>query len=244
MSFTGSEAFCSHPSQSCTQLTNSTTSTPLSLTYGFIGTPSNPVPTVTCLDGTTLLFRGLSSDPGMTFEILARVQTIPPDLVNCSTIDHGNATVIVNGATSAWVTWVGGTNFDQDAGDAAHGFSFKGVDPHNTLLSLLEKAASNSTSYSSLLAQHTSDVFSGLSIDSPFQLSIGQQPDFTHSTDELVAAYVVDTGNPYLEWLLFHYGRYMLFSSARGSLPANLQGKWARDSSNPYVKRQIIRFLE
>ena len=236
MSFTGSETFCSHPSQSCTQLTNSTTTTPLSLTYAFIGTPSNPTPTVSCFDGATLLYRGVPFEPGMTFEILARVQTMPPDLVNCSTIGHGNATVVVKGATSAWVTWVGRTDFDQDAGDAAHGFSFKGVDPHNSLVSLIEKVASNSTSYSSLLAQHTSDVFSALSTGSPFQLSIGQRPDFTHPTDELVATYLVDTGNPYLEWLLFHYGRYMLFSSARGSLPANLQGKWARDSSNPYVQ--------
>ncbi|KAF8523416.1 glycoside hydrolase family 95 protein [Gautieria morchelliformis] len=228
------ETFCSHPTQSCTQLTNSTTSSPLSLTYAFVGTPSNPIPTVSCFDEATLLFRGLSFDPGMTFEILARVQTTPPNLARCSTIANGNATVTVNGSTSSWVTWVGGTNFDQDAGDAAHAFSFKGDDPHNALISLLETAASNSTSYSSLLAQHISDVSSGLSTASPFQLSIGQQPDFSQSTDELVAAYGVDTGNPYLEWLLFHYGRYMLFSSARGSLPANLQGKWARDSSNPW----------
>ena len=231
-----SEAFCSYPTQACTQLTNSTTWTPLWLTYAFIGTPGNGIPTASCFDGTTLLFRGLASDPGMTFEILARVQTTPPNLANCSTISNGNATIAVSGATSAWITWVGGTNFDQNAGDASHGFSFKGPDPHGSLVGLLEKATSNSTSYSSRLEEHISDVASGLSTNSPFQLSIGQQPSFTQSTDELVAAYTVDTGNPYLEWLAFHLGRYMLFSSARGSLPANLQGKWARDSSNPYVQ--------
>lgn len=240
MSSTCSETFCSHPSQSCTQLTNSTTSTPLSLTYAFIRMPSGPISTITCLDGATLLFRGLASEPGMTFEILARVQTIPSDQVHCSTIGHANATITAKEVTSAWVTWVGGTNFDQDAGDAAHGFSFKGPDPHDTLVSLLKKSSSNSTSYSYLFAQHTSDVFYALSAGSPFQLSIGQQPDLTQATDELVATYRVDKGNPYLEWLLFHFGRYLLFSSARGSLPANLQGKWARDYSNPYVRQQAI----
>ena len=47
------------------------------------------------------------------------------------------------------------------------------------------------------------------------------------STDELVGAYTMDQGNPYLEWLTFNYGRYMLASSTRSALPANLQGKWA-----------------
>ncbi|KAF8590641.1 glycoside hydrolase family 95 protein [Ramaria rubella] len=224
------ESFCSHPTQSCIQLTNSSTPSSLSLLYTFIGTPSNPTPSVNCLDRTTLIIRGTASDPGMDFEMLARVQTVPADLATCSAT-NGNATITVDGATSAWITWVGGTNFNQDAGNAASRFSFSGADPHATLISLIQKAASNS--YSSLLTQHVSDVATGLSTKNPFQLSLGQTPDLSQSTDELVAAYQVDTGNSYLEWLAFHLGRYMLFSSARGALPANLQGKWARDSSNP-----------
>ena len=67
-----------------------------------------------------------------------------------------------------------------------------------------------------------------------FGLDLGQTADFNTPTDELVAAYETDVGNPYLEWLLFNFGRYLLASSARGALPANLQGKWAKDASNPW----------
>ncbi|TCD62716.1 hypothetical protein EIP91_006542, partial [Steccherinum ochraceum] len=65
-------------------------------------------------------------------------------------------------------------------------------------------------------------------------ISLGQEPDLTKSTDELKNAYETDTGNPYLEWLLFNFGRYLLVGSAPGVLPANLQGKWGRDLSNPW----------
>jgi hypothetical protein len=33
---------------------------------------------------------------------------------------------------------------------------------------------------------------------------------------------------------MFNYGRYLLGSSARGTLPANLQGKWASGNANPW----------
>lgn len=36
------------------------------------------------------------------------------------------------------------------------------------------------------------------------------------STDEIKSAYTVDTGDAYLEWLLFNYGRYLLASSSCG----------------------------
>lgn len=195
-----------------------------------MGTPSNPTPTVDCFDDNTLIIRGTASDPGMAFEMLARIQTEPSNLAKCTAADS-NATVVVDIATSSWITWVGGTNFDQNAGDALHNFSFEGVDPHDALVPILEEATSQS--YTSLFQNHVSDVAVGLSTENSFQLSLGEEPDFTNSTDELRAVYEVDTGNPYLEWLTFHLGRYMLFSSTRGDLPANLQGKWARDSSNP-----------
>ena len=67
-----------------------------------------------------------------------------------------------------------------------------------------------------------------------FALDLGQKPDLETPTDVLRSQYEVDTGNPYLEWVLFNYGRYLLAGSARGDLPANLQGKWAFDASNPW----------
>ncbi|KAF7369037.1 Glycoside hydrolase family 95 protein [Mycena venus] len=131
----------------------------------------------------------------------------------------------------AWISWVGGTEFDQDAGDAAHGFSFKGPDPHAAVLGLLSGNGVSSASYSALRAQHVVDVQTAFGA---FTLDLGQKADLGTSTDELINAYQIDTGNPYLEWLMFNYGRYLLGSSARGALPANLQGKWALDIANPW----------
>ncbi|HEY1122663.1 MAG TPA: glycoside hydrolase N-terminal domain-containing protein, partial [Haloferula sp.] len=45
-------------------------------------------------------------------------------------------------------------------------------------------------------------------------------------------AYKKGAEDPALEALMFHYGRYLLLSSSRHSLPANLQGLW-NDSNKP-----------
>ncbi|KIJ56403.1 glycoside hydrolase family 95 protein [Sphaerobolus stellatus SS14] len=232
------ETFCSHPAGACTQLTSSNAQSSLFLTYAFVGqTDGSPVPSITCFDNATLLIRGNPSAPGMEYEILARVQTNPPNLATCASsapIGGGsaNATISVAHATSSWMNWVGGTNFDQDAGNAAHNFTFAGADPHAALLSSLNSLSKSSPS--TILNDHLNDITTTLSTKSAFQLDLGQKIDLSKPTDELVAEYQIDTGNPYLEWLTFHLGRYMLWASARGKLPANLQGKWARDSSNPW----------
>ncbi|KAG8722629.1 hypothetical protein FRC11_002668, partial [Ceratobasidium sp. 423] len=67
-----------------------------------------------------------------------------------------------------------------------------------------------------------------------FSLNIGQKFDNTKTTAQLRKEYKADVGNPYLEWLLFNYGRYMLIGSTRSYLPANLQGVWARDVVSPW----------
>lgn len=98
-----------------------------------------------------------------------------------------------------------------------------------TLVSPL--AATTAQSFASLLAAHESDYKVTLTQNST--LDIGQKPDLTTSTDVLKTDYAMDTGTPYLEWVLFTYGRYLLASASCGTLPANLEGKWASDASNP-----------
>ena len=60
------------------------------------------------------------------------------------------------------------------------------------------------------------------------------KPDFTVPTDQIVASYQMNVGNPYLEWLTFNFGRYLLATSARGALLANLQGKWGDGWTNAW----------
>lgn len=171
----------------------------------------------------------------MLYELLGRVHSsggsidcsLSPSLDNPS---FPNATIVISGASEGWITWVGGTEFSQDAGDAAHSFSFRGSDPHDELVALLP--ALTSSSYEQILSEHVQD-FKAVLWDK-FSLSLGQSPQLDIPTDQVKAAYKLDEGNPYLEWLTFNYGRYMLASSARGKLPANLQGKWAFGTSNPW----------
>ncbi|OSX62210.1 glycoside hydrolase family 95 protein [Postia placenta MAD-698-R-SB12] len=140
----------------------------------------------------------------------ARVRASSGSSISC--IPNGvNATLSVEGAGEAWITWVGGTNYDMYTGNAANDFSFAGTDPHASLVSLISAATEPSVSYAALFNTHVAD-YAGLM--SPFSLSLGQTPDFATPTDQLVAAYQTNVGNPYLEWVLFNYGAFATFVRA------------------------------
>jgi len=53
-------------------------------------------------------------------------------------------------------------------------------------------------------------------------------------TDGRLRSYTAQGGDPELEAQLFQYGRYLLASSSRGSLPANLQGLWNNSLTPPW----------
>jgi len=171
----------------------------------------------------------------MLYEILGRVYSTGGTVTCRATHTVGpvdasqNASMLVSGATEAWITWVGGTEYCQDAGDSSHNFSFRGPDPHASLVTLLSNPLIPTCS--TMLLQHIADYNSTFS---SFSLSLGQTPQLDAPTDVLKAEYKTDVGNVYLEWLLFNYGRYLLWSSARGALPANLQGKWGDQIRNSW----------
>jgi len=166
----------------------------------------------------------------MVYEILGRVSASSASIL--CTESAGNATIsaTLEEDGDVWITWVADTDYSIDAGNEASDFSFRGPNPHDSLISLLSDLPD---SYEDLLSLHLEDyrtVFSG----GNFSLNIGQSADLETPTSTLIEEYTTEEGNPYLEWLLFQYGRYMLVSSARGILPANLQGKWAKDIGNPW----------
>ncbi|KAF7324807.1 Glycoside hydrolase family 95 protein [Mycena kentingensis (nom. inval.)] len=227
------ETFCSHPTRACTQHVSVSSGALPASDFAFSSAVEDglPTPNVTCLDSSTLRVRGTAGAPGMIYEMLFRVRSTG-GMVSCAAVSSNNATVSVSGrATETFVSWVGETEFDQDAGDAAHGFSFRGPDPHAAVLQLINSPSLSTASYNAIRSQHFADYDATFN---KFQLSIGQKPQLSTPTDQLMNAYEVDTGNPYLEWLMTNYGRYLLGSSARGALPANLQGKWANNISNPW----------
>ncbi|OJA17722.1 hypothetical protein AZE42_04789 [Rhizopogon vesiculosus] len=204
------------------------------LTYAYtVAETGLPAPNVTCLDDATLIIRNYVSIPGLLYEILAQAQA-PGGIVSCSEVPGSNppnATLTVTGVSEAWISWFGGTDYDMTAGNTAANYSFQGPDPHNSLAALLSSANMRTPSYAELLDEHIKDY---TSIVTPFSLDLGQTPDLNTPTNQILAEYQASVGNPYLEWVLFNYGRYLLASSARGILPANLQGKWAEGYSNPW----------
>ncbi|KAL0064548.1 hypothetical protein AAF712_008493 [Marasmius tenuissimus] len=211
------ETFCSYPAQACVQhiKTAGGNTTLPDVTYAFSSYQQRDLPAfnVTCVDSQTLQVRGRIEGSFTGFRWLV----------------FPNATIVVSEATNTSITWVGGTEYSQDAGDASHEFSFRGSDPHNDLVRLISRVPSQ---YEELLLEHIRDFKAILS--DKFSLSLGQTPQMDIPTDEIMAQYQLDIGNPYLEWLTFNYGRYLLATSARGELPANLQGKWASGTGNPW----------
>lgn len=157
----------------------------------------------------------------MVYEIMAKVKTSPTGRVACS-----NGALTVTNAQESVIYWTGATEYDINKGIATSGYSFKGPDPHTVVSTRIQRVSSHS--YNAFYNAHIIDVRTTLQ---RFTLDIGQKPDYTHPTDQLVEAYPQAQGDVLLEWLLFQYGRYLLFSSARGTVPSNLQGVWARDFS-------------
>ncbi|CAE6406040.1 unnamed protein product [Rhizoctonia solani] len=224
--------FCSNPTRACTVHTVSSTPGGFSGTFWFSSLDGLPTRNISCLDSNTIQLRGYAASPGMLYEILGKIQqTGPANSSAGCTVDSksGDAVLVAQGSTEAWVDWVGGTEYSMETGNAGSGYRFKGADPHAELVGLLGKASVEKVG--AKLSTHVEDYRSALG---GFSLNIGQKVDRTKTTAQLRKEYKTDTGNPYIEWLMFNYGRYMLIGSTRGYLPANLQGKWARDPANPW----------
>lgn len=171
-----------------------------------------------------LIFRAFSSAPTAKFQCIQFpvASGHPPNATLTLVPGTGSAA-----ATDSWITWVGDTNYDMDAGNAAHNFTFRGADPVTKLHALDTTGLSD---IKSLMSQHIADVKSA--IWDQFSLDLGQTVDLSTPTNELKAKYTIDglpSTNAYMDWLLFNFGRYLLASSSRGLMPANLEGKWGAD---------------
>jgi alpha-L-fucosidase 2 len=185
--------FCSNPSRACTVHTAASVPGTLSATFYLSTLAGLPTPNITCLDGTTLQLRGYAS-PGMLYEILAKIQQSGPanGTAGCAMDTQTGASVLfTKGSTEAWVSWVGGTEYSMDAGNAAGGYTFKGADPHAELVGLLEKVATQSVG--TALASHIADYQSALG---GFSLDLGQKVDSVKTTEVLFEEYKTDIGNP------------------------------------------------
>jgi alpha-L-fucosidase 2 len=125
----------------------------------------------------------------------------------------------ISGATLTFIL-LAGTDYQMDP---AKGFR-SGQDPaKKLLLQQVDLALADSVDnklYDSLRDRHRAD-FSGLM--NRIVLDLGSPPSGKTLTERL-AAYHNGKEDPHLEMLLFQFGRYLMVSSSRTSLPANLQG--------------------
>jgi len=87
--------------------------------------------------------------------------------------------------------------------------------------------------WAQLLAEHQADyrsLFARMSMD----LGRTAPERSAMTTDKRIEVYTDQGNDPGLEAMYFQFGRYLLISSSRGSLPANLQGLWNNSLTPPW----------
>ncbi len=107
--------------------------------------------------------------------------------------------------------------------------AYQGEHPHERLTAQMDAAAARP--FQQLRDEHVRDY---LSLFGRVELNVGDTASEAGemTTDRRLAAYGKGGSDPGLEAMLFQYGRYLLMSCSRDTLPANLQGLW-NDRNNP-----------
>lgn len=219
--------YCSYPRQVCVyQLTSPVTLSNVSVWFDEL-VESRSLYNTTCGPSFARL-RGITQKGpprGMLYDTIAQ-SSLP------GTCDEATGTLRISSSSSKALTLViaAGTDFDATKGNAANGFTFRGEDPANKVQKLASTASK--IPESELRAAHVADYGS---LSSAFVLAL---PDRQRSSgvefSELITRYTANSaaGDPFLENLMFDYGRHLFISSSRqNSLPPNLQGIWSSTQS-------------
>ena len=180
----------------------------------------------TVAQGDTVIVSGMMDWYDINYEGMYKVIPQGGTMVAANDENGENGTITVTGADSAVILLAVGTNYHMVPESFVSGDSGVKMDaneyPHEKVLGYMNAAAEKS--YDRLLADHMADhkyYFDRASLD------LGGVCSDTLTTDQLLANYKNGDCDPYLEELLFQYGRYLLIASSReGCLPANLQGVW------------------
>jgi alpha-L-fucosidase 2 len=173
--------------------------------------------TVQVRDGRLTISGRLSNQMALEAQLLV----LPEGGTRTEGPDH----VTVTGADAVTLVLAAGTDYVHRYPD------YKDPHPHRKVTTTLDAAARRP--YGRLLARHEADhreLFGRVRLD------LGHRPQ-TVPTDRLLKSYTGGAGSSdrALEALFFAYGRYLLISSSRpGSLPANLQGVWNKDTAAPW----------
>ncbi|MBE6541721.1 MAG: glycoside hydrolase family 95 protein [Ruminococcaceae bacterium] len=179
------------------------------------------------IEGNTIIFGGIFGKYRVQFEAQFELH------VNGGTVKAGDGVFCVEGADSAYIVAVFGTNYKMDKQvflednfpEKLNGFPH----PHDKLTTRL--AETRNKDYAELRARHIADY---KSLFDRVTLDLGEEMPCI-PTNELLEQYKVDQKSRYLETLFFQYGRYLLISSSRpNTYPANLQGTWNKYDAPPF----------
>ncbi|KAK4540890.1 hypothetical protein LTR36_008832 [Oleoguttula mirabilis] len=223
------KTYCSYPDDVCVYDLNSSHALP-SVSIMMENVQSNAsLVSSSCSRGQVSLNGITQAGIGMIYKSTTRI-------IGSSTSSHcSNGTLVVPSAGHRELTLVlaAGTNYDETHGTQAYNFSFRGTDPGAYVQSTVTSASSKTAQ--DLYSAHVDDY---TPLANAFTLTL---PDTANSsaveTAELIARYNASStaGDPFLESLVFDYGRHLFISSSRNnSLPPNLQGKWAYALSNAW----------
>lgn len=163
---------------------------------------------------------------GILFENRLRIVTDGGRVTKC--VDS----LVVEGADSATVVFTCATNYELTPRvflEPDHEKKLAGNPAPRELVDSIIAAAVQK-GYDTLREEHIADY---RTLFSRVTLNIGEDiPDKT--TDELVNGYRAGERSPYLEVLLYHFGRYLMISASRTLLPTHLQGIWNAFSDSPW----------
>lgn len=219
------ETFCSFPDQVCVYSISSTTQLPkiLASIGNTLVDPS--LQNVSCSAGLMTLDGLTQAGPPEGMHYTAQIGVLGASVSQCS---PGGGTLNItpmNGTQTVTVVVAAGTNYDAKMGNAESGYSFRGDLPGAQVAATIASVVAQDVH--SLRTRHLTDF---KNLTGQFTLSL---PDTLGSanteTATLISQYNSSDvgGDPFLESLLFDYGRYLFISSSRpGSLPPNLQGRW------------------
>lgn len=216
--------FCSFPDQ--VLVCRFTADQPGSINIDVEGKmPGHPEGTVQLSGANKLVFEGAMPRSGLRY--CANLEV----LNNGGKVHAENNKITVDGADAVTLLMAANTNYQMQWPNV-----LSNTNSAERCKKEIKKAAR--FSYSKLLERHLVDyspLFNRMSLDLPEAASRENLP-----TDQRVKKYTESNkkgesngGDPGLEALLFHYGRYLMLSSSRGDvLPANLQGVW-NNSTQP-----------
>ena len=176
--------------------------------------------------GNSLVYHAALDNNGMRFNVRIKM------IARGGKVQRAGGRLSVKGADEVMFLLTADTdykmNFDPDFNDP---LAYVGVDPDKTTEAWL--GAATKMDYKRLLYRHLEDyqpIFDHVRL----QIGDGLRPDLHKATADRLADYRKGIEDPYLETLYFQYGRYLLISSSRDNLPANLQGLWLNNVDGPW----------